>query len=410
MNGFLPLPIQRVLECGGPPPLCFPPRNPHGGKVPCPKSKAVEDHRTPKEKVFVLAAAILAVWAAAAVQAATTDTVRIEASTAKNEYRIGDQIEYVVAVEWKAPAELIRVEPSLALGVFEIVRAPEVKQKKIGRGWRQEQSRYFLSTFETGEFTIPEFTVVYRDADGAEKRVPTPPVKITVQSVAPLRPDETGIRDSKPPVVPHRRLPKRQILIAAAVALLLAAAAAAFVIRAMRKRRGEPAPALPPRPTEIVAREQLARIAQSDLLARGLIKEYFDQISDVIRAYLGQRYGFEGIVTTTSELLDELRQRLGGNGHVGLVADFSEEADLAKFAKWRPDRPICDHFLETAYRVIDETTPQPVIGQVGNRSGADGTASQPPTNDKAFQASGSKIQDTGNGKANSDTGNKGSEE
>jgi len=293
--------------------------------------------------------------------AATTETIRILASTAKNEYRIGDQIEYLVTIEWKSPVQMIRVEPSLALGVFEIIRAPEVKESRIGRGWRREQTRYFLSTFETGDFTIPEFTVVYREADGSERRVPTPPVQIKVESVAPLRPDETGIRDSKPPVMPPFRLSPTQRLIVTAVVFLVAGGAAALAIRAMRKRRRLPAPALPLRPIEIVARQRLARIAQGDLLARGLIKEYFDQVSDIIRAYLGQRYGFEGIVTTTSELLDALRRRLGNNGQIGLVAQFSEEADLAKFAKWRPDRQVCDHFLETAYRVIDETTPQPAV-------------------------------------------------
>jgi hypothetical protein len=265
----------------------------------------LEGHRTPKKKLLILAVALLAAFAATAVQAATTDTLRIEATTLQNEYRIGDQIEYIITVKWTSPAELIRIEPSAALGAFEILRSPDVKQKRIGGGWRQEESHYWLSTFETGDFTIPEFTVVYRDSDGSEKRVATPPVKITVKSVAPLRPDDTAIRDAKPPVMPPFRLTTAQLLIVAGAVLLLAAIIAALAVRAMRRRRAQPAPTLPPRPIELVAREQLERIAQSDLLARGLIKEYFDQISDVIRAYLGQRFGFLGIVTTTSELLDE---------------------------------------------------------------------------------------------------------
>jgi len=304
-------------------------------------------------------ATAFAVLAAAWAQAATTDTIRIEASTAANEYRIGDPIEYIITVRWTAPVELIRIEPSPALGAFEILRSPDVKQKRLGRGWRQEESRYRLSTFETGEFTIPEFSVVYRDADGSETRVATPPVKIAVKSVTALRPDESEIRDAKPPVMPPFRLTAAQALMMAGAGALLAAIVAALAVRAMRKRRAQPAPTLPPRPIELAAREQLERIAQSALLARGLIKEYFDQVSDVIRAYLGQRYGFAGIVTTTSELLDELRERMNDATEIAQVAEFSDEADMAKFAKWQPDRLVCDHFLETAYRVIEETTPKP---------------------------------------------------
>ncbi|MCX8037868.1 MAG: BatD family protein [Candidatus Sumerlaeia bacterium] len=291
-------------------------------------------------------------------RAATTETLRVEATTPKSEYRIGDQIEYTVTVEWQAPVELVRVEPSMALGVFEILQSPEVSRKRIGRGWQRETTRYLLSTFETGEYVIPEFTIIYRDTDGSEKRVPTPPVKIVVQSVAPVRPDDTGIREAKPPVLPPYRLSAWQWAAIGAAVFFAGLVAAALIVRALRKRRGEAAPAVPPRPIEDVAREDLARIAQSDLLERGLIKEYFDAVSDVIRQYLGRRYGFIGIATTTSELIEALREPLSNDGRLALVSEFSEEADLAKFAKWRPDRAVCEHFLQTAYRVIEETTPK----------------------------------------------------
>jgi len=307
--------------------------------------------------LFIVAALVCEVVPAPA--AATTDTIRISARTEKTEYRIGDKMEYVVTVEWRRPVEFIRIEPSLELGVFEILRSPEVKEKKLGRGWRREEYRYFLSTFETGEFTIPAFTVVYRGADGKEKRVPTPPVKIRVNSVAPLAPGKEEIRPAKPPLVPPRRMPPPAVLAAIAVALLLLLIAALLAVREMRKRRAGPVPVAPPRPIEEVAREELACVAESDLLAQGQIKEYFDRISDIIRFYLGRRYGFKGIVTTTSELLAELRAHTADERCIALVEDFSEQADLAKFAKWKPDRAICERFLETAYRIIDETTPRP---------------------------------------------------
>ena len=287
--------------------------------------------------------------------AASTDSIRIEATTAQSTYRIGDRIEYVVAVEWKKPVELVGIEPSVELNVFEILQAPEITEEKTRRGWRRRETRYFLSTFETGEFTIPTFTVVYRDA-GGERRVGTPPVKITVESVAPLREDDEGIRDAKPPVLPPWRMSKEMALALAGAALALTILAGVLIALWIRKRRLEPVPTAPPRPIEDVAREALTRIAQSDLLSQGLIKEYFDQVSDVIREYLGRRYGFEGIATTTSELLEALRGPLSEDGRLKLVAAFSDDADLAKFARWQPDRLVCDRFLDTAHRVIDETT------------------------------------------------------
>lgn len=300
----------------------------------------------------------LFVFLASVSAAATTDTLRIEANVAADQYNIGDRIEYTVTVDWKAPVELIGIEPSPELNEFEILRSPEVTEKKLRRGWRRRLTRYLLSTFETGEFTIPEFTVVYRDGEAGEKRVPTPPVRITVNSVAPSSGGDEEIRPAKDPVLPPSAFPTRAVLTAVAVAVVLAAIAGFLIVRAIRKRRGTLLPAEPPRPIDEVAREQLARIADSDLLAQGLIKEYFDQVSDVIRDYLGRRYGFCGIVTTTSELLESLRDPLSDDGRLELVAEFSGEADMAKFARWKPDTHVCGRFLETAYRVIDETTPR----------------------------------------------------
>lgn len=294
------------------------------------------------------------------VLAQSTGTIRIKATTPQTEFRIGDLIDYQVAVEWRAPVELLRVEPSDELNQFEI-REPKETEKRIGGGWRRRLTHIYLSTFETGDFTIPQFFVVYRDAEGNEKRVPTPPVNVRVNSVALQRPDDEGIRDAKPPVLPPARLTTAQIVAIAAGAVAIITLIAFFVIRALR-RRIEEVLAGPVRPIEEVARERLALVAQSDLLERKMIKEYFDQVSDIIREYLGLRYGFQGVATTTSELIEALRGPLSEDGRLDLVAEFSEEADMAKFARWQPDHDICDQFLRTAHRVIDETSPPPLTG------------------------------------------------
>jgi hypothetical protein len=55
--------------------------------------------------------------------------------------------------------------------------------------------------------------------------------------------------------------------------------------------------------------EALEHIARGDLLARGLTKDYYDAISDVVRRYLGGCKGFDAIEMTSDELLARLRKR-----------------------------------------------------------------------------------------------------
>jgi hypothetical protein len=305
----------------------------------------------------VVGVAVAAASSAKPAAAASTDSIRIVAATGQSQYRIGDRIDYVITVDWKAPVQLLTIEPNAQLGGFEIVQSPEPQQKKLRSGWRREIAHYDLSTFDTGSLAIPSFHVVYRDAAGREQRVPTPPVTVAIKSVLAQQPDAQKLREAKPVVEPPKQLTPWQWFLVGGAALLALVGAWIFLVRVWRKRRRTLRPAAPPRRIEEVAREALARVARGDLLARGMIKEYFDEVSDIIRLYLGQRYGFAGMVTTTSELLQALRSPLSDNGRYGLVEEFSNEADLAKFARWRPDRSVCDHFLQAAYRVIDETTP-----------------------------------------------------
>jgi len=299
----------------------------------------------------------LAILAPSVFGAASTNSIRIAAGTPKTDFVIGDRIEYAVTVDWKRPVRFLRIEPSEDLGGFEIPWSPQAKEKKrFWSPWRQHTERYLLTTLQPGTATLPTFHVVYRDGAGQERRLATPPVRVNVRSVLAQAGGE-DVRSPKPTVTLPARFSTLEKLLIAGTLALAALALVALAIRAIRRRRARPKPTGPPRPIEERAREALEQIARGGLLERGLIQDYFDQVSDVIRLYLGRRYGFRGIATTTSELIEALREPLASDGRLQRVEEFSNEADLAKFARWRPDRAVCAHFLQTAYRVIDETTP-----------------------------------------------------
>jgi hypothetical protein len=298
--------------------------------------------------------------AAPFARAASTDSIRIEAGTDETEHALGDAIPYMLTVQWRQPIEIDGVEPAPEFERHEL-RAPEVgKEVRLRDGWRRKVYRYSFSVYETGPFELPPFTVLYRDAQGELQQQTAPPVTVEIQSVLPDDATTPSLREAKPPVMPPLRVSWLALAIVGAIAAVFAAVALFLLARYLR-RKVEESRQVPPRPIEEIARERLAQVVASGLLEEQRIKDYFDQVSDIIREYLGQRYGFDGITTTTSELLEALREPLDGDGRLDLVARFSDEADMAKFAKWRPTRPVCDRFLQEAYRVIDETTPPPVV-------------------------------------------------
>jgi hypothetical protein len=95
----------------------------------------------------------------------------------------------------------------------------------------------------------------------------------------------------------------------------------------------------------------------SNLLAEGRTDEYFDRVSDCIRRYLGARYGFDGLETTTDEmraLLRRVRPPVPGLSEIG---EFLSECDLVKFARVQPGEGDCIEALQHGERIVERTTP-----------------------------------------------------
>lgn len=142
--------------------------------------------------------------------------------------------------------------------------------------------------------------------------------------------------------------------VAIALAAIALVAALVWWIRRRRARVVSEAPEvrLPP---DYIALAELERIAGLGLVERGEFKLYYTLVADAVRRYLAERFRIESMDRTTYELLEEL-SRLG-NRVDGLEA-FLNEADLVKFAKFRPDSARAQRAIESAREMVVATTPR----------------------------------------------------
>ncbi len=85
---------------------------------------------------------------------------------------------------------------------------------------------------------------------------------------------------------------------------------------------------------------------------------YCSLVSDVVRAYLEERFDLQAPDRTTEEFLEEMRSTavLHPN-HKGLLEDFLSRCDLVKFARFEPTQDELKALLDAALRFIDETAP-----------------------------------------------------
>jgi hypothetical protein len=129
-------------------------------------------------------------------------------------------------------------------------------------------------------------------------------------------------------------------------------------------RRPKHVPEAPKIPPWITAIEELHEIRESGLLGEGRTGEYFDRVSDCLRKYLGARYGFDrldrgydGLDTTTGEMLDLLRRIRPPIPGLARIKAFLDDCDLVKFARLVPTQADCIETLRRGENIVRTTTP-----------------------------------------------------
>jgi hypothetical protein len=140
----------------------------------------------------------------------------------------------------------------------------------------------------------------------------------------------------------------------ALIALLVGAVAALLISRWLRRPKKAPPPP-PPRPPWDVALEALHDIRHAGLTGEGRFAEVFDRVSDVLRRYLGDRYGYDGLESTTREALGSLRQITPQIDDLSGIETFMRDADLVKFARLTPSEEECLDLMARAENIVTRT-------------------------------------------------------
>ncbi len=308
----------------------------------------------------------------AALAQSAEEPITITASSSKQEMLIGDSLRYTVTVEWQRGIELMKLEPGATIGAFEIQDMQTSEQKTL-KGERFEKSyTYVLSTFDTGEFEIPPFTVEYQTTSGEVKTAQSQPIKITVKHVPRTSTDRNDVRDIKPPLSIPADTQLRNILLVSLAALLVLGALGGFLTRKwlLSRRAASAQEWIPPKPIEELAYDDLNALAHSNLLSEGKIKKYHIRLSEIIRIYLGRRYKLAAIDMTSYELMYRLKERVAGKPTLSVIEDFLDHCDLVKFAKYVPEHTQCVAKLDQAKMIVEQTTPRPLVPVEDEHGGA----------------------------------------
>jgi hypothetical protein len=148
----------------------------------------------------------------------------------------------------------------------------------------------------------------------------------------------------------------------AGIVLLVAALAFAVYYFLIRKKKKVPVaisrlkPTLPP---DVAALEAFETLRMKKLWQSGRIKEYYSEMTDIVREYIELRYPVRALEMTSDEIATALRKANIDREAQDKLNSTLTLADLVKFAKEQPLPLDNDRSLNHCIDFVRETRPAP---------------------------------------------------
>jgi hypothetical protein len=113
-------------------------------------------------------------------------------------------------------------------------------------------------------------------------------------------------------------------------------------------------------PPHVIAERLLAELRTKKLWENGKTKEFYSELSRILRGYLEEQFTMPALESTTDELIALLKTRGFDAQIVDKARNLLQTADLVKFAKVEPATDLHEGFLSHAENIVEITKPKPV--------------------------------------------------
>jgi len=313
--------------------------------------------RPARMRVLALAAvhagAVCAAFACAAVLSATfpapLQAQRIESTSNAEHPTVGDPIAVQLRVTLPAGAVPLDSSPRLHAPLPDGVRVLDPGAWRASGG--ALTARVVLAFFRAGSTSTPAFDLAYRRPPSATADTARGAAR-AIEIVPTLPENAASMRDIKDVMPLPGAERARWIALGVGVVLLVVLGILAWRFRGRAAERTSNAlAAATPVDAGAAALQELDDIERAGWATSDVVR-YYERVSGTLRRYLERAHGLCALDRTTPEILGLLPEPLSGGGLREQLARLLEDADLVKFARWRPHAPEAAAFLARARALL----------------------------------------------------------
>ncbi|WP_449619088.1 hypothetical protein [Psychroserpens luteolus] len=284
---------------------------------------------------------------------------QVTSSIDTTKIKIGEQITYKIQVEADT-TDLVVFPEGQTFTPLEMIESYKVDTTKNNARFKLIK-KYGLTQFDSGSYMIPKQKVVI-----GTKTVFTDSLNVEVFSVA-VDTTKQNLYDIKPLIKVEKGASNWWIyLLITLMALgLIGFLLYWFIWRKKPLTEEEEIAMLPPYDRAKLA---LKKLDESNYLQRSELKDYYSELTFIIRKYLDEKVYDRALESTTDELVDRLNMLKDANQielsqtDIDNIETILKRADLVKFAKSAPDIELARIDRDTIDVEIDqvkEALPEP---------------------------------------------------
>ena len=235
----------------------------------------------------------------------------------------------------------------------QIVEKLKTDTTKLSDGRISITSEYLVSSYDSGFYYIPE-----QIFETATEKAFTNPVGLTVNTV-PVDENADDINAEKAIMsAPFSWVELAKWTGMGLAGVLVVVIVVLLLMRFVFNKKVKILPETPEvvLPAHVVALQKLEQIKTEKIWQQGQIKQFYTEVTDVIREYLEGGYDINAMELTTDEIVALVKKNKELDEIRLVLKEMLELSDLVKFAKFVPLENENERMVLNAFLIVEKTT------------------------------------------------------